>query len=389
MKRILNKAQFLASFFLSLIVLNSGLSFAQNPENTSRLNTQKTSKKASKKASATWNLDMMATDSRYDYNHKSVFNMSFGATVDYKLLEQLKLNIAPVIIYQTGHTQTEKEADKNDTKITVRNATADLKLGSYFDSSVGAVNQQKWHSEMLMDQRAFPAAQASVHNSAQSTFHGGLRGETGIATTRSLSTNTKEFEPTPTFSSGGVFANLNFDGFQWENSVSYFQFKNLPMSVATDSGLMGNTVNNTNGTDFTFKYEYQGIEYATKAKARFTTSLEYEIKGAFIRNNQAPSKLNQAYWISNGINIYASKNLMLTPTYEYFLAEPDAFVAAYSSENFTTNRAGYKAGLSLTMMKNFKISARGGERDVLYITPLQSRETIYEIQLETLDAPLL
>lgn len=64
----------------------------------------------------------------------------------------------------------------------------------------GALDQSVDHSPILLSETTFPAVRATLQNN-----YVGTTAEAAIATSSSLSTQTRSFEKTPTFQSAGIF----------------------------------------------------------------------------------------------------------------------------------------------------------------------------------------
>ena len=217
----------------------------------------------------------------------------------------------------------------------------------------------------------------------------GVVAEAAIPTSSSLSTTTQDFEPTPGFNSAGLIVNMDYKNFVWENILSSFEYQNLPINIATSSGLLGNTTNAVNSSSSQFLYQYKGYEYKSKMTLTLPQGSSYVLKGAYVKNTDAPNDMNVGYSVRNEINVFFSRKFTLTPIYQFFQIQSDSVVAAYNTPGYETNRVGYKTGIEMTFSNLFKVGALGGERNPLFFSPTQTHERTFELYLETLDLNLI
>jgi hypothetical protein len=378
----------LVSLFLVWTFLSLSVHAETSTVSTSSKETLKSTTKdlTSSDFDGSWHLYLLGLDSKDEFNQATLTLMRLDLTTNYSLVDWLKLNVSPSIKSTSGHSQTEKDAGTNTDSLVMRNASADFLLSKSSVFSAGALNQAQMHSSLLMSDRAFPALRVSIQPESSKGLHFGLFAQSAVPTSASLSTNTKDFEATPSFQSAGAQLNYQSSSLLWKNSLNGYEYRNLPTSVATESGLFGNTVYTTNSTDAAFVYNYRGIEASTELRVDWTPRLATVIAGTGIQNSAAPQGLNQGYLLTGAVDYMVSSKLTLTPMYKFFRVEPDATVAYYSDARFDANRVGYRLALQGSFSKRFAIRVGGGERDAIYQNALQSRERFYELGLETFDA---
>lgn len=345
--------------------------------------------KPSKQLTGTWNLRLSGTRNQDEFSQQTYSDMSLGVSIVYLPNPIVKFDVRPELYYRTGYQQSETPNDAQSSSWTVRHAGVDLTPISYASFQIGALNQQQLHSRLLMDNRAFPALRASLQSSSKYTLQSGLRAQSSVASSNtSLGTGTNPREKTPTFNSGGAFLNFDFTNFQWRNSASYFEFQDLPSSVAASSRFSGNTTTDLNGTDYRFSHEFKGLEFQTALSWQAASFLKIKLNGAFVKNNSAPTSRNQAYWINPSMDLAFSDKFALTPTADFFRVEPDAVVSSYNSSFLQSNRFGYRAGLGMLLGQNFMLSVRVGQRDAIFSNSPQSKENTVELIMETLDVKI-
>jgi hypothetical protein len=336
-----------------------------------------------------WALSLGA--SRYeDALAKQKTQTTFGLSMkfDYNLTSFLNLKINPRAQSANGHVQSDSATSGKTSSLEVGEASVNLHDGSWIRFSVGALNQSDLFTSMLVDDLAFPAARLSLQVGKESETFGGFFAQAAVPTSSSLTTNSKDYEKTPSFNSAGLQGQWKVQDFTLKSQASYFEYRDLPSGIATDSAPLGNT---TIGGDLSpaseFSYEYRGAEAMLGLRYEFARRMAIELSGTAIRNDGAPSDLNQATRLRAALD-WITGSVKWTPKVETFRIEPDAVVAYYNSSKYETNRVGYATGLDLQYKRVFKVSFSGGERDVVFESASQSRERFIALSLETLDAVL-
>lgn len=316
---------------------------------------------------------------------ENLVGVSIGADIKYKPLETLRFELAPRFVYKSGFVQDDVANEGETSSVTVRNASAVFTPIVYTQFEGGAVDQSRVHNKLLLDSSPFPAAVARLRTGDKKDlgFSAELVTEYAIPTSSSLSSNTRELEKTPSFVSVG--SNLEFSNstVATQGGVHYFQFKDIPSSVANLSGLSGNSVETLAGTERKLTYEYAGISASLESKIRLNRNLLIGLSADLVRNSKAPSSLSQGYRASVKGMIRLNASSVLIPEYEFFRLEPDAFIASYANFKYQTNRTGYRTGLGYAYKKAVKVAAMVGERVPLFESATQSREKTLDLTLET------
>lgn len=340
---------------------------------------------ADNKFSAEWRLRLAGGDQHDEQSQSKIVDMRADFKVKYTLLSNtLQLDVQPTLRLQTGQTQSVDGADKPENKIYLYQAAAHYLPFSNLRLSAGALNQNHMHTDLLVDDLAFPAARmeglVKLGNTKTS-----LGVETAIPTSTSLSTNTKDLEPTPSLNTAAVkFSWQGSQNLYFKSSVGYFIYNNLPSAVAQKSQLLGNEVNKLSDAQYAFIYKYEGLEASAELKFPVFSALDLSLEGQYLVNQKAPSDSNTAYIYGGGGNIHFSKDIDLEIKGGYFSVAPEAAVSYFNANKFETNRVGYTAKTYLAFKKqNFKVGLEYRDSEVMFSNTVQSREKTILIKLET------
>lgn len=345
--------------------------------------------KAQNKFSAEWRLRLSGTDTHDEQSQSKIVDIRYDLKTKYLLNKSFNLDIQPAVRLQSGQTQSVDGSDKPENKITLNQAAVDFTPVSQFKASAGALNQKDMHTELLLNSIAFPAARAEGILTS-GNLRTSLAIETAIPTSTSLSTNTKELEPTPSLNTAAFLFDWHHSkNLFWKTRTGYFIYGNLPSAVAQQSGLLGNEVNKLSDANYTFMHSFEGFEASTEFK--FPTMKILDLLGGveYVLNQKAPSDLNVAYRYSLGGDFHINKNLALNLRGNYFFIAPEAAVAYFNTWNSGTNRTGYSSELGLSFKKEaFSIGVRYTDSEVIYTNAIQSREKSILIKLETFYAQI-
>lgn len=315
----------------------------------------------------------------------NVMGLSLGADIQYQPTEILRVDLSPRFYFETGYVQSDENEEAQKSKLTVRNASALMTPIVFAQFEAGAVDQSRVHNELLLDNSPFPAVVARLRTADKKDrgFSAEFVTEYAIPTSSSLSSNTSELEKTPSFTSAG--GNLEFSNSMVVShaGIHYFQFKDIPGSVANTSGLAGNTVEALAGTSRKFTYEYAGLSASLATKVRLSKRFLLSLSADLVNNQKAPTSLSQGYRASIKGLIRLNSISTLIPEYEFFRLEPDAYIAAFADSKYQTNRAGYRTGLGYQYKKAVRVAALIGERVPLFESTTQSREKTLDLTLET------
>jgi hypothetical protein len=381
--------RFWASLILTVFSFITGPAFAVTNTTKLPLNQVVTTPPIEKSPyDLSWSTGLAANRSEDDLsNQKNMFYLKFKMTLEMKINNWLSLNLAPKASVQSGYAQAMEQIDPNGSRVDIYNASLDMRPSSYFSSSIGVLNQGTFHDELFISSRAFPALRLQAHASNKK-FYSFI--ESAMPTTSSMSNNSNDLNQTPSLNMGGLGVDLGSekDVFNFKAQVNAFQYDGLPTPLATASVLQGNSGTNTTGTDYKFKYQYQGIEAFSIMKLNATRNIQLVLSTAYLTNTQAPVDKNAAWAARGAFHWSATNKMQLIPVFEYYRVESDATIAAYNDVTYQTNRIGYLGGLKIKYNKTVKFEISAGQRAAIIENPSQPSENVYILKVETEDAKL-
>lgn len=364
---------------LCLILILTAQGWAQGQISTALPET-----KESSRFSAEWRLRLAGSDVKDERSQSKVVDIRTDIKAKYLLGKSLHLDLQPSLRLQSGQTQSVDGADKAENKILLNQAAAHYLPFSFVRLSAGALNQRHMHTGLLVDSLAFPAARIEAMARAANT-RTGLAVESAIPTSTSLSTNTKDLEPTPSLNSAAL-------KFQWQaarnlylkTSAGYFIYNNLPSSVAQQSNLLGNEVAKISDAQYAFIYKYEGYEASLEVAFPVFSLMDIKLGAEYLQNTKAPAKENSAtrYFAAGEFELNGNMDLVVEGS--YFSVAPEAAVAYFNAGGYETNRVGYSAESYLSFKKEgFNLGVKYTDSEVMFNRDPQSREKTLMIKLET------
>jgi len=359
-------------FVIALHLLGASLSFAASLRETSPLE-------------ASWRMALSGVDSKDSQTASKYVRFGLEARSRYHLLPDLYFALDPVMKFENGTYQSIDGKREGKNSLSIKEAAAHWNFLKGSDLSAGALNQSKTHSDLLVGDQAFPGVRADVQIFKIGNLQTLVTAEQAIPTSRSLSANTTGTEATPRFMSASLAAHYQTSMYHWKTRIGTYAFENLPTTVAKESGQRGNSVVALTEDEALFVYEFQGIEAMTSLRFPMMRGWDFISEASFLQNNKAESDLSRAYAASIGSEFFFIGRKSLDVKLTRFRIEPDAAVGYFTSGKYSyTNRAGYSFESFLNFNKyNVSIGARYSEADIIYLTPVQSREQTLMLILET------
>lgn len=336
------------------------------------------------KFSAEWRLRLSGVDRHDEQSQSKTVDLRTEFKAKYLLNSNLQLDIQPAFRLQSGQTQSLDGADKPESKISLNQAAVHYLPLKALRLSAGALNQRHMHTQLLMDELAFPAARSEVLYK-NGDFKTSLALETAIPTSTSLSTNTKELEATPSLNTAALKFNWQSENnFFWRGSAGYFAFNNLPSAVAQKSGLLGNEVDKISDANFSFRNKFEGLELLSELELPIYTFMDVMVRAEYVQNIKADAAYNSASLYSLGGRFHVTKNTDFILAGGYFEIAPEAAVAYFNANTLQTNRVGYIAETAVAFNKDgFILGLRYTDAELMYSNAVQSREKSLFLKLET------
>lgn len=336
------------------------------------------------KFAAEWSVSLSGTDYNDEKNKSKFVNFNLDLKTTYILTPVLIFDFQPSVKLLSGQTQTIDGADRMENRIVLSQAAIRYAPADFFAFAAGALNQRALHTPLLVDDIAFPAARIeSMYRNNE--FATGIGIESAIPTSTSLSANTKELEPSPSLNSAALI-------FSWQKnrnskvraSVGYFAYNNLPSAVAQQSLLLGNDVQQLSEAQYSFMYQFQGLEAGLELQLPLMTLFDVIADASYLHNDKAPSGYSDASSYNLGGLFHLSKGTDWSVQGGYFSVAPDAAVAYFNANNFETNRVGYNIQSFIHFIKEgFKFGVIYMDSNLMYISPVQYREKTLILKLET------
>lgn len=368
-----------------VILILSSVSMAQGQSSASLKEVKEAAaSKSEKKFSAEWRLRMSGEDYHDEQSQSKIFALKTDLKAKYQLHSSLLIDLQPSLRLQSGTTQSVDGADKPENKISLTQAALVYRPFNMTRVSAGALNQTYLHSDLLVDEIAFPAARAELLLT-RGTLLSALVLESAIPTSTSLSTNTRELEPTPSLNTVALKMNLQGSkNLYLRMTGGYFIFNNLPSAVAQSSRLLGNEVDVISDAQYAFTHKFEGYEAKAEFKAPALHWLNIYGKAEYIVNIKAPSGLNSGSIYGLGAEIFFDKALSLDFEGGVFSIAPEAAVSYFNAGRLETNRNGYFANTFLDFEKQgFRVGIQYQQSDVMYINSIQSKDQKVFLKLET------
>ncbi len=167
-------------------------------------------------------------------------------------------------------------------------------------------------------------------------------------------------------------------------SLTHFLFSDLPANAAQDSRFVGNSVVGLGASAARFQYGFQGFEASALLRARLSRAMGVELKGASLRNQDAPEGKNSGY-NATVTPVIGLASVEIKPEVGYFHNESDTLPASYTSTGVgSNNREGWLAGVKAKFKdENVTLSARWVEANKIDPNPYTADRTIFTVGLET------
>lgn len=256
-----------------------------------------------------------------------ILGFHFGVDYEHQVRKELDFYLRALAILETGSNDvngTVAEFEPNES-IQLQEGGMRYIPSRWLTLDLGAINQQKYHSPLLLDAIPFAGISQRLNfgyfyiNLQQSVpNNNNLRRRIGSVDTG-----------TPTFL-------METFGFYWgkkhklKGEISHFSYKNLSNGVADNSRTMGNSVSGSgNGTEFL--YDFDGLNI-TLDSSFVLSGVQLELGGNYLYNDKAPDGRNEGALAYLGLRGNA-----LGVQLESFRNESDTSVGFYNSRYYGHN----------------------------------------------------
>ncbi len=290
--------------------------------------------------------------SAFSLNEEALLSRGSSAFIEgyfsYDIQDDLKLRFWPVANFISGQLTSRDPQSPLSNSIYLKEASIEKKINAFFQFKAGALYQKEFLPGMAGQAKSFPAIGLFIPLIIQNHLLE-LHAQAAVPTSSGLATSTTEFESSSSLLSGAIFLKSNWtNNLSTQFSYAHFKFNHLSSAAAYDSLQRGNTVIKFNSSAGSYVYKYAGDEFQLNSNYNFSDSFEMKLKASFIKNNLAPTDLNQGYYISISPIFKISPTYSMGPIVEHYHVQSDGMVAVFSDTTFgRTNRDGYRYGINL------------------------------------------
>lgn len=259
-------------------------------------------------------------------------------------------------------------------------------VGSVLTLRGGVINQGIWDMTQLNDGGAFPGLLQKI-KFGDDYYVELMAGQSIPVAHDDLATRTTGAEPTPSFMVESLKIGLEpKDAWLTVSAFGgHWAYHDLPMRVAGESEVGGNTLIEVGEKTKQFKYRFEGWFVGANGQLNFTKRTNL---GAYIRisqNTQVPEAYGASQVAGGSVTIGLPGNVDLRSGVDFFFAESDASPAYYNSTYYGhNNRDGYAVGLSANFKdQGFRVGGLFTDANVINPHPLQERQQLYILKFET------
>jgi len=318
------------------------------------------------------------------YENFQIFSFRVYAEMKYRVAEDLVLMVSPFLIFRTGADQAPDGNSHNSTIFIVKDASMIWTPFVWWQLRGGILDENFYHSFMMLEDQSFPALRSTFYF-GNGDLRGSLSGEQAILTFSSNTNTTNQIEETPTLQAVVAESHYNFTSRnKLKLSAGYWQYDNLPSSIAADAMLTGNTVTRQSDTFSVFAYKFHGLE----ARSRLELGLgpmDFNLYSEALVNDGAPKGMNTAWNAGTELMYRGSRNKKFGLNFEHFHVEPDAAVSVYNAFEYDrSNRNGIMVAPYIKWGKiQNKLSLRYVASKLIYENAPQSDNTQIRLRWET------
>lgn len=273
-------------------------------------------------------------------NTARFFSTTAFLEVEHNFNPELKLNFDGGVILATGtydRNAVAGDGPKPSNLLSFSESNITYTPFDLFEFKVGAINQKKYSSSMLLGDIPFMAVNQALLLGNE-TFSLNIFAEQAYATNKDLSSTLPDSggnQVLPKFFTEGVQFKIDYQKFIFKFIGMHWAYDKLGAGIAAESATRGNTITGNIAGPTGFKYRFQGINAATEIEIPFI--LESTIKGraAYLLNQKGPVDRNYGYDLGLGL-AYPTWSSSMEISGRYIKLMSDASPAYYSG--FENNR---------------------------------------------------
>ena len=314
----------------------------------------------------------------------TMVGLRYKPTIDWAIEPWLTTRITGKFWLSQGYAESRLGNFVPPNQMSLYEAYVEAKPVSFFSIQVGSLNQAKLDDEILLGDSSFPGLLEKFMVGGD-LLSAELRLEQAIPTATSLSTNTVDAEPMPSF----FYESLVLDskptkGFEGRISASHFTYNDLPSVVAQTSETRGNSVNESGPNSTKFRYQFDGYVGGGDVRVDVHPRVALLGGGKYIINTQAPETYNQGQDAYFAVELKASPDVSVRTQANAFFLESDT-APAYWLESFygaQTNRYGYAGSVEANFKKRkFSVGAHWLHYDPINPNQWQASENLIFLEM--------
>ena len=308
-------------------------------------------------------------------SHARIVGTEVEARFEDQLSPHFHLKVAGGMQIEAGATQArwaEEFRPRNVQRL--RQATLTWQPDALFKIVVGAADQDKLASPLLLQRQAFPAIQEAF-DIPLGPWRLEIFGQQAVANdTSSLQPWASGAQGLPAFYLERIGITWKpSETFSWNAYGSHFAFQHLGGPNVFASQFMGNSIEGTDATNAVYRYHFQGLEAGTVITARWGR-FSPELRASVLRNTAAPRGRSEGWRLAASVDYQANEHFRLLPSLELFRMESDAAPAFYNERVFGhNNRNGFGLRVSALWPKDgLELQGRWVHSGVIDAHPFQS-----------------
>ncbi len=381
------------SFVILLALITMVISPAYADQSITYLGLDDLSFEKQKENTYEWKLLLNGTSWEEGTSKSVGFSTKVNTKFKFQLNNKLNIKLEGGVQWYSDNSQYTLNDYGSDSFIFADEASLNFETLEYLTFSAGSLNQGFLNAPLLISGRSFPGLKQELAIKNKK-YELGLLAQQLIPTSTVFNDERTEEEELPTFLTGTLFAEYNFNNpftklptakLNAHVALSYFKFSDLPSITADRGGLYGHTGADVGiGPNSRFLYEFAGYLFEPKVSILDKNNYDLTIGGYWADNVEAiqNDRIQSMYVEAEKV----ISNYTVGMRVENFFKDSEASPAVYSSAHYGgNNREGmfYEASLEFNKY-NFKLIAQYIDSKLISINPVQDNRQAYYLGVETL-----